>query len=396
MMRKMDISKKHAKKLKVLVVTGTRAEYGLLRPVVMALKKSKQFEPALLVTGMHTLTKFGHTLDEIKRDHLKIASAVKISEKDDMLQSLSKEIAGISKYCKTHPVDLMLVLGDRDEPLAGAIVAAHLKVPVAHINGGDVSGKGVDESIRHAITKFSHLHFTSSKHNAKRVLALGEEPSRIFNVGATGLDSLKKIKYLSKKEVAKKFHLDLKKRWFLLVHHSTPLEATPLKAQIAPLLKSVSGYEAEIVIIYPNSDTGSDIFIKEIEKYSRKKNIHIFKNLPRRDYLNLLKTSNLLIGNSSSGIIESTYFKLPTIDIGSRQKNRERGANIIHSGYGENEVKSAVNKATSSKFKKLCAEAKSPYGAGDVSNKILNILEKHARILAKDKEKIFFKKQISF
>src|SRR3989344_378118 len=227
------------RKKNVLIVTGTRAEYGLLKPVMRALLKSKKFSPKFLVTGMHTLKKFGLTLNEIKKDRMPIAAVVPVGEKDSMLEILAKEIRGISNYCEKNKaksrtelrsgarVDLIFVLGDIAPALAGAIVGTHLKIPVAHINGGDVSGAGPDEFIRHAITKFSHIHFTSYAPNAKRVLALGEERWRVFNVGATGLDGLSKIKYSSKKELAKKINLDPNKKWFFVVHHPAPLDKTP-------------------------------------------------------------------------------------------------------------------------------------------------------------------------
>ena len=384
------MSFKSSRKKNILIITGTRAEYGLLKPLMQRLLKSKKFSPKLLVTGMHTLRKFGYTLNAIKKDKMPIAAVVPISKKDDMLTSLAKEIQGIRNYCEKDRVDLMMVLGDRDEPLAGAIVASHLKIPVAHINGGDVSGQGVDDFNRNAITKLSHIHFTSSKKNTARVSALGEERWRILQVGATGLDNISKIKFFSKNDLARKFNLDPNKNWFMVVHHPTPLDKVSFANQIKPLLRVLVRYDAEKVIIYPNSDTGSNVFIKEIEKYRNRRNSHIFRSLPSRiHYLSFLKISNLLIGNSSSGLIESSHFKIPVINIGNRQNGREAGANVIHTGYTEREIKFAINKALTKSFKAKARRSRSPYGSGDVSGRIVKILERHFNLIGTDK--LFFK-----
>lgn len=375
-------------KKKVLVITGTRAEYGLLKPVINEIRASKKLGLRLLVTGMHTLRKYGLTINEIKKDKIPIACVVKVSENDDMLTALNKEIAGIKKYCEKNRPDLILVLGDRDESFASAIVGTHLKIPIAHIRGGEVTGYVVDEYIRHAITKFSHLHFTTTPKAHKRVIALGEEPWRVFKVGATEFDDYSKIKFLDKKTIAKKFDLGSNKKWFLVIHHSAPLDNTPFLQQIRPLLKTLSQYSnIEKIIIYPNSDTGSNIFIKEINKYKNDKDFHIFKNLFREDYINLLNASDLLIGNSSSGIVESTYFKKPTINIGNRQKGRERGNNIIDCHYNSDVIAKTIKKAMSKSFIKKCKRAKSPYMMGNASKKILTIIEKYVN----NNKKLFYK-----
>ncbi len=374
-------------KKNILIITGSRAEYGLLKPVMEALLKSKLFEPKFLVTGMHTLRKFGYTLNEIKKDKMPIATVVPISGKDDTPETLAKEIKGINNYCKKHKPDLILVLGDIAPALAGAITGTHLKIPVAHINGGDVSGEGPDEFIRHATTKFSHFHFTSSAPSARRVLALGEERWRVFNVGSTWRDE--KMTFLSKKDLAKKFNLNSQKKWIFVVHHPAPLDKTPFLQQIKPLLKDLSSYDAEKIISYPNADTGSEIFIREIEKYKKRNGFHVFKTLPRSQYLSFLKHANLLIGNSSSGFIESSYFKIPVVNIGTRQLGRAAGANLIRTNYTEEEIKRALNYALTPQFKAKARHAKSPYGSGNVNAKIVKVLERYLNLIGTDK--LFFK-----
>lgn len=375
------------KKKNILVITGTRAEYGLLRPVMQAFLKSRKFTPKFLVTGMHTLRKFGYTYNEIKKDKMPIAAVVPIGEKDDMPEVLAKEIRGISNYCEKNKTDLILVLGDIAPALAGAIVGTHLKIPVAHINGGDISGAGPDEFIRHATTKFSQIHFTSCLPNTKRVLALGEEKWRIFNVGSTWRDE--KIKFASRKELARKFKLGVKKKWLFVVHHPAPLDKIPFPQQIKPLLKTLAGYDAEKLVSYPNADTGSEVFVREIEKLKSKKQFHVFKTLPRHEYLSFLKYVDVLIGNSSSGFIESAYFKIPVVNIGNRQIGRPGSTNIIHSGYSEKEITSAINRSLTPAFRAKAHRAKIIYSSGDASTRIVKILEKHFDLIGTDK--LFFK-----
>lgn len=365
-------------KKKVLVVTGSRAEYGLLKLTMEAIRKSKKLDLRLLVTGMHTLKKHGYTICDIKKDRLPIDCVVPVSEKDSMLGALGKEIDGIMKYCVKNRPDLILALGDRDESFAAAIVGGHLGIPIAHIHGGDVTGRIIDEAIRHSITKFSHLHFTATKKSYERVLKLGEESKRVFLVGAPGIEGLNQYDFLSKKSLGGKFDIPHDRRWFLVAHHPATLEDVGYKDQIGGLLKTLDKFDnAEKIIIYPNSDTGSDIFIKEIEKYRDKESYHFFKSLPRTDYLNFLDTSDLLIGNSSSGVIESAYFYLPTVNIGSRQGKRERSGNVIDCGYGARAIKGAIDKALSRKFIMSVKKIKGLYGSGFISKKIVRLIEMH-------------------
>ena len=364
-------------KKRVLVVTGSRAEYGLLKLTMKAIRRSKKLDLRLLATGMHTLKNHGYTVKDIKKDGFPIHCVVPVSEKDSMLKALSKEILGISRYCIKNRPDLILVLGDRDEPFAAAIVGGHLKIPIAHIHGGDVGGKIIDEAVRHSITKFSHLHFVATKKSYERVLKLGEDLKRIFLVGAPGTEGLKQYKFLSKEALGKKFGVSSDRQWFLIIYHPATLDIVSYKNQIIDLLKVFNKFDAEKIIIYPNSDTGSEIFIREIEKYRNRKSFHIFKNFLRPDYLNFLNTSDILIGNSSSGIIESAYFNLPTINVGSRQGKRERSGNVIDCGYNIREITMAINKALSQNFILRTGKIRGLYGSGPISGKIVRIIEKH-------------------
>jgi UDP-N-acetylglucosamine 2-epimerase (non-hydrolysing)/GDP/UDP-N,N'-diacetylbacillosamine 2-epimerase (hydrolysing) len=360
----------------IVVITGTRADYGLLKPVIEAINKISNLRLQLLVTGMHTLKKYGQTLNEIKKDKIKIASIISVSENDDMLSSLAKEILGIKKYCQKNKVDLIVLLGDRHEQLAGAIVAGHLNIPIAHIHGGDATAGVIDDSVRHAITKFSHLHFTVSEFSQERVVKLGEENWRVFNTGSPGLDSLEKINYLNRSQLAEMLKLKEKERWFLVLQHPAFLEETEIKKQFVGTLAAVNNFSGEKIIIYPNSDTGSQIFINEIEKLRKKKDVKIFKSLSRQIYVSLLKEVEVLVGNSSSGMIEAGYFKLPVVNIGERQFGREHGKNVLDLNYNEREIEQAIRKALSQKFKQICKNSHHPYGSGGTGEQIIKIISK--------------------
>jgi len=375
------------KKKKILVITGSRAEYGLLKSTIERIESSKILSLCLLVTGMHTLIKYGDTIDVIKKDGLSISYVVPITENDDMLGALSKEINGIKNVCLKEEPAAILVLGDRDESFAGAIVGGHLKIPVLHIHGGDVSGYLVDEYIRHAITKFSHLHFTASRKSYQRVVRLGEEKRRVYLVGAPGLDALRQMNYLSKKLLAAKYNLDINKKWLLVVQHATPLDKVGVKDQITPTLDALSEIEAEKILIYPNNDSGGEIIIAEINKYGNNSNFYIFPSLDRRSYVSLLKYSDAIVGNSSSGIIETSFFNLPAVDIGNRQRGRECGPNVIHVSYQRGRIKRAIIKALSPQFRNNCKRMKNFYGQGRAGEKIVGIIEKNI-----NNPELFYKK----
>jgi len=372
------MKRKIRKKKKVLVITGSRAEYGLLKSTIDEIRKSRVLSLSLLVTGMHTLTKCGHTIDEIKKDGVPIRCVVKIGAKDDMLEALCKEIIGIKKYCKKNNPDLILILGDRDEPLAGAIVGAHLGIPVAHLHGGDVSGpSNVDGVLRHAITKLSSLHFAASARSREKILGMNEEKSRVFNVGAPGLDGLKTKKYASKKDLAKRMGLDPGKKWIMVIQHPAPLDATSVGDQIRATLQALDAIKEEIIIIHPNSDAGSVEILKAINRQVKRKRYRSYKNLDRNTYLNLLKCGDVLVGNSSSGIIEAAHFKLPVVNIGDRQSGRECGENVIHVDYDKNRILSAIKTALSDQFKEKCGKTKKIYGNGTASKKTVRIIENY-------------------
>lgn len=359
----------------ILVITGTRAEYGLLKPLILAMKNSKKLRPKLLVTGMHTLKKFGNTLSIIRKDNMPIVEVVKISEKDDMLQALSKEILGIQSFCNKNTIQALLVLGDRDEAFAAAIVGIHLGIPVIHISGGDDSGPTVDYYLRNSITTFSKLHLAQTKKSRKNVIKLGAFPKNSFAVGSLGLDGLDHLHLLNRKKIATMFKIDSKNKWFLFLLNPTPFEKISIANQINPALNSLKKLKGEKIIIYPNSDTGSSYFIKKIKKISRHKNFYAVPNLSRDIYLSLLNECDALLGNTSSGLIEAAFFKKPFINIGNRQQNRESDVNVIYVPYNAQMIVDATQFALSEKFQKKIKNCKSIYQGGDVSGRMLKYIE---------------------
>jgi GDP/UDP-N,N'-diacetylbacillosamine 2-epimerase (hydrolysing) len=362
-------------KNKIAIITGTRADYGLLKSTIEGVIASPSLELCLIVTGMHTLKKYGSTIMEIKNDKFPISSIVKISGSDGMLASLAKEIIGIQKSLEKLKPDFMLVLGDRDEAFAGAITAGHLGMPLGHIHGGDVTDAIVDGPIRNAITKFAHLHFTACPASRKRVIGMSENPKNVFLVGAPGIDAAKKEKLLDRAELARALKIDSRKKWLLFLMHPAPFENIGLKEQISNPLSAIGKLsDFEKIIIYPNSDTGSDVFISEIEKLRGMKGYFLHKNLNRQIFLSLFRQIEFLIGNSSSGIMESPYFKLPAVNIGNRQKGRESGSNLISCGNSVADISKAIGKASSDSFRKSLKNMKNPYGSGDAGKKIVKIL----------------------
>lgn len=364
------------KKKIALVITGSRAEYGLLRPVMRAITKSKKLSLRVLITGAHTLKKYGNTKEQVLADFPN-AVIVPVSAGNSMTAALAKEIEGIGRHCAQERPDIIVVNGDRDESFAGAIVGGHVGIPVAHIHGGDKTGRVVDEYIRHATTKFSHLHFAATKKSAQRIKLLGEESWRIFTVGGPGLDEMRSFSFKSKKDIAKKYGLDPAQPWRIILHHPVPLDGASPKIQAAGLFRVVATLKGEKIISLPNADTGSADFLKEIETYRDHKNMHLFTSMPRKDFLNVFKYATLLIGNSSMGIIDSSFFRIPTVNVGSRQLGREQGVNVVHAGYDEASIRSAIKKATSPAFARHVARMKSPYGDGHAAEKIVQAIEQN-------------------
>lgn len=363
----------------ICVVTGTRAEYNYLKLLMEKIEKSSKLQLLVIVTGMHLLKEYGNTIDLIKKDGIPIAKIIPMYEENNEVKSslgrtVGKAITDFTIALDELEPDLLVVLGDRYEPFVAVIAASTLKIPVAHIHGGDISGN-IDENLRHVITKLSHIHFPGSSKSAERIKLLGEEEWRINMVGSPTIDSILSENVLDRKELCTELNLNIEEPIVVCLQHSNVYESEKAGEQMKTTLRVLKDLDLQVVIIYPNNDLGSNLIINEINKNQNNKKFKIFKNLERRIYLSLLKNVELLIGNSSGGLIESPIFKLPVVNIGTRNKDRESAENVINVNHDYNQVKIAVNKALSSEFKEICRRVVNPYGDGNSTNKIVKILE---------------------
>jgi len=366
------------KKRKIAVTTGTRAEYGILRLVLDEIKISKKLELLLIVTGSHFSKKHGMTVNEIKADGHKIAAKVdmipKINSEFESTKILGSAIISFSKIFKKLKPDINLILGDRDEMLASAMAAYHMNIPNAHIHGGDKSG-GLDEYTRHAITKLSNIHFAATKKSAKRILQMGEKPEFIFHIGSPSIDEILKNKITKKTELEKKYKIKITGNEILLLQHPVTTELGETDIQIIETLNAVVKLKKRTIIIGSNLDPGNDIIFKNLIKFADRYDfIKFYPTLPRYDYLGFLKNCGVLVGNSSSGIIEASFFKKPVVNIGTRQQFRESGPNVINVKYfDQKSISNAIVKALKLKSNKL--KYSSIYGKSNVSKKIIKHLE---------------------
>jgi len=274
--------------------------------------------------------------------------------------------------------DVILVLGDRTEPLAATISGAYMNIPVAHIHGGDACvGGNIDDANRYAITKFAHLHFPATGKSAQRIINMGEEPWRVHMVGSPALDVILNEPLTPGEVLAGKFGLDLSQRLILLVQHPLTTQVDEVLNQIRETLEAVVGMGYPVILIYPNSDAGGRKMIEVVKEYEKSSSIKTFKSLPRREYLGLMKVASVIVGNSSSGIIDAPSFGLPAVNIGIRQEGRERGKNVIDVGHKKQEIVKGIEKALMDKeFLAEVKKCQNPYGDGKASQRITEILDK--------------------
>jgi len=363
-------------KKKILVTTGTRAEYGILRPLLEKIQKSKKLELLLVVTGTHLSKEHGYTIKEIIKDGFKINFKIKMMPKLDsnysMSLALGEGIIYFSKCFKKLKPDINVILGDRDEMLASALAASHMNIINAHIHGGDISG-GLDEYNRHAITKISNIHFAATQKSKTRILKMGENKKFVFLTGSPSIDEVKSKRISSKNELEKKYKINFTGNEILLVQHPVTTESSETEKQILSTLLALKKTGCNIIAIAPNSDSGHRKIFKQYRNFSKTyNNFKFFHSLPREDYLGFLKNVHLLIGNSSSGLIEASFFHTPVVDIGIRQKNRERGPNVIHV---KDFSSTKISKILEKNLKKSHSSSSRIYGDGNASKKIVKILE---------------------
>lgn len=360
------------------MVTGTRAEYGILKPVLRAIKRHPRLNLATIVTGMHLSKEFGYTVRGIKKDGFKITAEIDVLHRKDtgtaMAKSIGECIEKMAEVLERMRPDFLVLLGDRSEMLAGAVAASYAGIPIAHIHGGESSGS-VDDSVRHAITKLAHIHFPATEESARRIMRMGEDASKVFIVGAPALDTILNERLPSSAKISKKYHLNLSKPILLVIQHPVVTEADEAASQIKKTLDAIVKLKHQTILIYPNADAGGRRMIKVIKKYEGCFFIKSFRSIPYADYLGLMKVASVMVGNSSSGIIEAPSFHLPVVNIGTRQEGRERSTNVINVGYNKNEIIKAIKKALhGKKFRAKVKKCKNPYGDGKASQRIVKVL----------------------
>jgi len=363
-------------KRKITITTGTRAEYGILRPILEKIVSRKKLQLFLIVTGTHLSKKHGMTINENKKDKFKIYQTFKFLPNDDTgfsaAKSLGEGVVQFAKIFKKIKPDINLILGDRDEMLASAIAAYHMNIPNAHIHGGDVSGN-IDEYTRHAITKISNIHFPATEKSKRRIIKMGENPKSVFLTGSSSIDELRNNKILSKKQFENKYGFKLTKNLIVLVQHPVTTQIDNTKKHIQNTLKAIEYFGYRTIIIAPNSDAGSNIIFQNIKQFANSHNfVRVFSSLPRSDFLCLTKNCGALVGNSSSGLIEASYFGTSVVNIGIRQQGREKSHNVLDA-----KSESIISiKRTISRALKKNTKPSYLYGVGTSSPKIAQYLEK--------------------
>ncbi len=380
----------------ISVLTATRAEYGLLKPIIAKLNTVEDFDVRIVATGAHLSPEFGLTYQEIEKDGFKIDEKIEILLSSDTPSSVSKSmglamISFADYFDKLNP-DLLIVLGDRYETLAVATTALNQRIPIAHLYGGETTEGAVDESIRHAITKLSYLHFTSTDQYRKRVIQLGENPDRVYNVGAIGIENILNETLLSKEALEENLKVDLSKPYAVVTFHPVTLENKSSENQIKSLLEACKEYKKyNFIFTKANADTEGRIINQYIDKYAEENNnIFAFTSLGLVRYLSALKYSLMVIGNSSSGLLEAPSFGVPTINIGDRQKGRLQASSVINCEPTQGSIRQALQLALSEEVVQKANKTVNPYGNGNTSNKIVEVIKDYITNNKIDLKKKFY------
>jgi GDP/UDP-N,N'-diacetylbacillosamine 2-epimerase (hydrolysing) len=369
------------RKRKICVVTGSRAEYGLLYWLIKEIEADNVMELQLVVTGMHLSEEFGNTYEQIEKDGFTIDNKVDISLTSDtelaICKSMGIGIIGFADVFHNLKPELIVVLGDRFEIFSAVSVAMIAKIPVAHIHGGESTEGVIDEPIRHSITKMSHLHFAATEEYRNRIIQLGEQPNSVFNVGGLGIDNINKLKLLSKVGFEDAINFKLGDKNILVTFHPVTLEKSTSESQFQELLMSITNLKnTKIIFTKANSDTDGRIINSMIDDYVAKNdNTIAFKSMGQLNYLSALQFMDVVIGNSSSGLIEAPSFKIGTIDIGDRQKGRVKAKSVLSCLPRKESIDSALIELYSKKFQDNVNNVINPYGLGGASKKIIKIIK---------------------
>ncbi|RTE86069.1 MULTISPECIES: UDP-N-acetylglucosamine 2-epimerase [Gammaproteobacteria] len=366
---------------KIAVFTGTRAEYGLLYWIMREIQESISLELQLYVGGMHLSQEFGYTIDQIRLDGFSITEELNFLLSSDTPVGVAKSMAlatiNASEVLERHKPDVLVVLGDRFEALAVAQAAMLSRIPIAHIHGGETTEGLIDEAVRHSLTKMAHLHFAATETYRKRIIQLGEQPRRVFNVGAPGIDNIVKMNLLDVDDLSSSLDFDLTKDYFMVTYHPVTLADDGESQALANLLECLTLFpDYKCVISYPNADPNGRRIISMLERFRDENSdrVYLARSLGQLRYLSLLKGCSAVIGNSSSGLIEAPTFNVPTVDIGERQAGRIAGKTVIKCEEDRESISTAIKLALSKEFIEECKLQSNPYGGGGSSSSIVHVL----------------------
>lgn len=368
-------------KRKICIATGTRADWGLLSPIAQALNKRDDVDLKIIATNMHLSEEYGSTWKEIENDGLKIDWRVKMKSdadtRKDTVLAMSECMVGMAEALAALQPDLLVILGDRYEMLATASAALILRIPIAHIAGGAISQGAYDESIRHAITKMSHIHLTETERYRKRVIQLGENPEHVIYTGAIGVYNIMHTQYISREQLERELNLTLSDRLILATFHPATLDEMPPQQQCKNLLAALDRHpDYQTIFTYPNNDSEGRIIIQLIESYRRRhpERVAVFPSLGMRRYLSMLHCATAVVGNSSSGIVEVPSIGIPTLDIGIRQMGRTAAPSVLHCGVSEEEIADGLETVLSSSFRMIAKSAENPYYLPDTLEKMVDAI----------------------
>ena len=378
----------------ILGVTGIRSDYDIMSSVFRAIKSHPNLELRLIATGAHLSEEYGNTIDDIYNDGFEIEEKIESLISGDALSSrvkgLGVQLQGLVQSVDRIKPDFLLVLGDREESITTALVGAYMNIPVAHLCGGDRAIGNVDDQVRHAVTKLAHLHFVTNNESATRVAKMGEQAFRIFNVGNPGLDRLVEIPFLNSKQlsISLDFEIEDNEPLILLIQHAISSETKEAYKQMRETLEAIQDLKIKTILTYPNSDAGGQQMIRAIKEFDSLPFLHIAKNIPRLEFINLMRRASCMIGNSSAGILEAPILKLPVINIGNRQRGRLHSENVEFVSHNKLEIIFAIKKAIYNQtYRDIVSRCSNPYGDGKSSKRIADILSSIAieeKLLIKD------------
>lgn len=366
---------------KVWFLTGIRSDYDLMYPLIRLMHDSPKFEVGLIVSGAHLSSTFGSSLDQINQDGFRVVDYIESlldgNSMSSRIKGASLLLNGLVQTLTREPPDLLVVFGDREESIMGALAGAYMNILVAHSGGGDPLMMNVDDWVRQAVTKLANIHFTFSNDAYQRVLKLGEEPWRVFNTGSPALDRLREIPELTKDELSQKLGFDITKdRLVLVIQHVLSVEPQAAHAQMDATMQAIDKLGYLSLVIYPNTDAGSRQIIDVISRYEDSPNIKILRHVPRLEFVNLLRSIDVLVGNSSAGVMEAPFLKIPVVNVGNRQVGRLHAENMIFVDHDIKKIQEAIRKAIDDRsFRQVVSDCASPYGDGHSAAKIMEIIQ---------------------